>query len=403
MCLGGEVEPTGSYPCPEGHYCPPGSTEPLPAQAGYFVDSAAQQSQKPCYPGTFSNSTGTINCTLCPAGHECLAYGTIVPSPCLSGFFRTADGAVECEPCPYESSYNPVGATSKTQCYQPLITSANWPWYLIIVGSAIGLSVGLIILFVKFCHFRLTTPQFASTEAQTSMAIMPSTQTSGRATLARRRTLAFSDSVLPPTGGGTEDDDDDDFDAIFGDDAVAAEADKPARSRGTSQPPAPQKPTAGPKRLRELRRLESVRMSDIDLNMDSPYDRDDEDEAEAEPSRVAAIASPRRATLSSLAMKDDFSRRMSVMPMSVPGVTAGSPIAAPPAIKPLRQMPKIQSPSLDMADMERRDPRKLGAKLVIQPAQPQFSDDSDSEEESEGKSDRESDKHTGSDDEGDKK
>ena len=58
--------------CPEGYFCPLGTTDP-----------------EPCPKGTYSNSTGIdaeLDCILCPAGSYCDAVGLTEPSGlCAAG------------------------------------------------------------------------------------------------------------------------------------------------------------------------------------------------------------------------------------------------------------------------------------------------------------------------------
>ena len=70
--------------CIAGHFCPEGSTLPLP-----------------CAAGTYSNSTGlaaAADCSVCPEGSACAAAST-VPSSCAPGSFAATSGMSVCSLC----------------------------------------------------------------------------------------------------------------------------------------------------------------------------------------------------------------------------------------------------------------------------------------------------------------
>ncbi|XP_038155551.1 uncharacterized protein LOC119792815 [Cyprinodon tularosa] len=79
-------------PCPDGHYCPPGTGHPhtYPCQVGRFRNN------------TFGH-TGEA-CFLCPSGHFCNKIGTDLPIPCPQGFY-CPDGSSTPRPCP-EGTYS---------------------------------------------------------------------------------------------------------------------------------------------------------------------------------------------------------------------------------------------------------------------------------------------------------
>ena len=136
-CLEGTLEPTpcpehtysadegGSKlsdcgPCPEGMYCPEGST-PLSCPVGHYCPSSAVLI--PCPKGRYRNEIGGNNsadCYICPQGYWCnetgivdytyyicpLGFfcpeGIIVPHICPAGTMGNATGAgiiEDCEPC----------------------------------------------------------------------------------------------------------------------------------------------------------------------------------------------------------------------------------------------------------------------------------------------------------------
>ncbi|XP_076833352.1 uncharacterized protein LOC143478273 [Brachyhypopomus gauderio] len=116
---------TGS-PCPVGHYCPEGTTSPVPCPASTWSNSSGQQSEDGCQPcpgGFFCATSGlgepTGLCSegfycvgkaklptptdgtsgdMCPEGHYC-PRGTSRPVPCNPGTFMTATQASHCWPC----------------------------------------------------------------------------------------------------------------------------------------------------------------------------------------------------------------------------------------------------------------------------------------------------------------
>jgi len=55
--------------CPEGHYCPQNTTDPIGCAAGTYQDLTHQSSCKTCEPGYYclANST-TYMMTACPTG-----------------------------------------------------------------------------------------------------------------------------------------------------------------------------------------------------------------------------------------------------------------------------------------------------------------------------------------------
>lgn len=66
----GFPETVGSI-CPRGHFCPKGSSEPIP-----------------CPPGMYSNVSGASSCSICPAGFFCTGgVDDYAKTPCPPGFF----------------------------------------------------------------------------------------------------------------------------------------------------------------------------------------------------------------------------------------------------------------------------------------------------------------------------
>ena len=87
--------------CPVGHYCPTGTTVPLP-----------------CAAGAFSNVTGLSTCHQCPAGYYCLlGADNYVGTPCDPGYYCPAGTTSATQyPCPAGTFYNLTMATSVSDC-----------------------------------------------------------------------------------------------------------------------------------------------------------------------------------------------------------------------------------------------------------------------------------------------
>ena len=86
-CVGKSFTPTpndnvvGAI-CPLGSYCPSGSPNYIPCEAG-----------------SYSNSTGFSACLSCPAGYQC-TYGSITPVPCRNGYYCPERTGASQFPCP---------------------------------------------------------------------------------------------------------------------------------------------------------------------------------------------------------------------------------------------------------------------------------------------------------------
>ena len=87
--------------CPIGHYCPIGTTEPLP-----------------CHPGTYSDNTRQAVCDECPAGYYCLANSTTYTTQvCPAGYYCTNGTRHAYEfPCPHGTYSTFTGRTSVDDC-----------------------------------------------------------------------------------------------------------------------------------------------------------------------------------------------------------------------------------------------------------------------------------------------
>ena len=71
----------GAYPCPVGHFCPGGVSEPVP-----------------CQNNSFAKVTHASECSLCPAGFFCKIAG--VPQNCTQGFYCPYGTGIDLRPCP---------------------------------------------------------------------------------------------------------------------------------------------------------------------------------------------------------------------------------------------------------------------------------------------------------------
>lgn len=86
--------------CPAGHYCPRGSSEPIPCTAGkYCAHAGLKEESGNCSAGFYcSGSSSVSNQQICPAGKYC-PEGTGVPHLCPSGTFANGTGNQELADC----------------------------------------------------------------------------------------------------------------------------------------------------------------------------------------------------------------------------------------------------------------------------------------------------------------
>ncbi|KAM9299008.1 uncharacterized protein PAF06_016002 [Gastrophryne carolinensis] len=97
---------TGSL-CPKGHYCPSGTSYPLPCENGFYQDLERQSNCKICPEGFYCNITelaGSTDPEACPAGHFCPkgSYSGVMRK-CPRGTYspdKQLKEEVECRPCP---------------------------------------------------------------------------------------------------------------------------------------------------------------------------------------------------------------------------------------------------------------------------------------------------------------
>lgn len=111
--------------CPNGHYCPEGTGEPLGCPQGYYCIIGISI-PLPCPKGTYGNSTGLIaitECTDCDPGYYCDTLGRTEPTgKCDAGYYcllgaNTAApvNGVTGDLCP-RGGYCPAGSSGPTDC-----------------------------------------------------------------------------------------------------------------------------------------------------------------------------------------------------------------------------------------------------------------------------------------------
>ncbi|XP_075695378.1 uncharacterized protein LOC142661742 isoform X2 [Rhinoderma darwinii] len=111
------------YPCPAGWFCLAGAESPSgKCSAGYFCTEGSQSgTQFPCPAGTFNLKLGSVRvgeCSACPEGAYCPA-GTSKPALCPMGTYRAEQGAQnvgECDLCPAGTSCPNIGMNSAVPC-----------------------------------------------------------------------------------------------------------------------------------------------------------------------------------------------------------------------------------------------------------------------------------------------
>ena len=124
FCQRNETSYQGDGACPVGYYCIAGSVIPVEAPVGMHVPIPGSFTPTKCSPGYYQNLTAQANCLLCPDGFQCLSDGTIQPTICPAGHYRSnADPSytvftdnIECHPCP-EGTWNyKKGLVSSDNC-----------------------------------------------------------------------------------------------------------------------------------------------------------------------------------------------------------------------------------------------------------------------------------------------
>ena len=98
--------------CPQGSYCPEGSSAPLL-----------------CKEGTWSNATSlhsATQCALCQVGSAC-STGSVVPQRCAAGSFAATKGQAQCVGCPPGRYQASEGATACDTCKPGFWCTADVP------------------------------------------------------------------------------------------------------------------------------------------------------------------------------------------------------------------------------------------------------------------------------------
>jgi hypothetical protein len=131
---------TAALPCPEGSFCPAGSTAPNPCAPGAYAPIQGRAACLLCAPGSFTAVSGSAvcadfcpagtagglpgsssgsNCTACPRGSYGLAEGAAACIQCSQGYFGGLAGATTaaaCQPCPAGSSSAVSGSQACPAC-----------------------------------------------------------------------------------------------------------------------------------------------------------------------------------------------------------------------------------------------------------------------------------------------
>ena len=116
------TDATCSGPCPDGHYCPEGTIDPIPCPAGTHglqgAQGTSEESCLPCTPGTFNGIPGFVGetCTPCLAGSYSASLESLTCAACSTGSYASANGAPTCTSCPSFSTTASTGATSINDC-----------------------------------------------------------------------------------------------------------------------------------------------------------------------------------------------------------------------------------------------------------------------------------------------
>ena len=110
----GLVSPSGL--CSAGYYCDGGATSPTqhPSRLGYFSESGAV-TDLPCPIGTFSDQPTAIKCNPCLGGFHCPQSGTVSPVLCPEGAF-CPDGTSIPVACPVGTYNSLTGRILPSEC-----------------------------------------------------------------------------------------------------------------------------------------------------------------------------------------------------------------------------------------------------------------------------------------------
>ncbi|KAE9138231.1 hypothetical protein PF007_g1495 [Phytophthora fragariae] len=123
--------------CTSGHYCPQGTSNPIPCPPGTYSETTQNVDASyclPCSPGFVCNTSALVTpfdkcpggyvCAggastatqLCPKGFEC-PEGSFEPRACPAGTFADEEGLARCKLCP-ERYYCEIGSISPVECPQ---------------------------------------------------------------------------------------------------------------------------------------------------------------------------------------------------------------------------------------------------------------------------------------------
>lgn len=97
-CPGGQKrKDPPAYYCTIGHFCPGGTAEPIP-----------------CQNNSFTKTTHSKECELCPEGFYCKIAG--IPIPCPRGYYCPYGTGVDLRSCPRGTYGNQTGLSKISQC-----------------------------------------------------------------------------------------------------------------------------------------------------------------------------------------------------------------------------------------------------------------------------------------------
>jgi len=110
--------------CPEGYYCPGGTSSTTKKQPDFgYHDIAGQGDQIECNLGYYAPAKGQSSCTKCPAGTYCPSKKMGVATPCPAGKYCNEESVTpkECPPTTFRAT---EGANDVTQC--TICTAGNY-------------------------------------------------------------------------------------------------------------------------------------------------------------------------------------------------------------------------------------------------------------------------------------
>ena len=101
QCPNGTVHPIIGDICPDGHYCPEGTSNPIGCPAGTYQDLTNQDHCKGCPAGYFCQANTTdYTPNICPSGHYCPDNTTdAMANPCPAQTFNNLTGGQDFSAC----------------------------------------------------------------------------------------------------------------------------------------------------------------------------------------------------------------------------------------------------------------------------------------------------------------